>query len=566
MTGATKVIAMSMLIILLASSISYSVSSLRLAHAFGEAEIVAIELGPPSGEKNWFAIRNDLNYAYNLEGWRIVNSIGNVFLLAPLEIQTGQVLSFAAYGMFMECETKVELRNSANLVVDTIGNLCDTDNDARYWYKDNTGKWEFGGAGSTANEAQASLASGYISTDESVYKADSKVCINGNNVVAEFPKLELSSGDGSSFWTVFPKPSGGSFRECFETSTSMTNFAYGVWSAELYDSKKYINLTLFAVIPTTYQEKDASDNVKVREGFAYLHPCIDANGISIRDNWYALVALMDKNNNFIKVEFPKVNNRSFQYCVPADINAYKFAILDPSGVFLVKQIGRDDSIKVTKKEFFDTEPICYTVVVKPSYEGQLQIGVLNVKGNYVFNKQDLAGTEGISEGCLTPLNEVGQWKVVLLGNNNYGQTVLSEDGFATISGPAYVSKPPPIEQKNTETPKLVKIKVAAMQKGDSVLVRARISPQSIGDVYELHLTLDNGKATSVKPPRGWNFDMDEKTNTIELSTDDSPLKAGKSIRFKIETDASPLSCSWVALDKDLNEVASGTMKARLAKT
>lgn len=108
--------------------------------------------------------------------------------------------------------------------------------------------------------------------------------------------------------------------------------------------------------------------------------------------------------------------------------------------------------------------------------------------------------------------------------------------------------------------------MSARQKADSVLVRAKSSSLSQVDVYELHLTLQSGVIKSVKPPRGWDFDIDRDSNTIELFTDDVPLKASKSIRFKIQTDASQLSCSWIGLDEDANEVASGNMKARLART
>ncbi len=217
-------------------------------------------------------------------------------------------------------------------------------------------------------------------------------------------------------------------------------------------------------------------------------------------------------------------------------------------------------IKTDKMEYTDTEKICYSGFANPE-NAKFTAILESAKTGYYIQVNDANG--GSFKGCFKALNEVGEWKVVLFGS--FTIITVAEYTFHTIKS-TVAPVPAPAPQPTLKSAEnMVNLRIIARQNGDSVLVRVTSSPKSQVDVYELHLTLNAGKAISVKPPRGWNFDLDEKTNTIELSTDDNPLKPGKSIRFKAETDASPLSCSWVALDKDLNDVASGTMKARLAR-
>ncbi len=135
----------------------------------------------------------------------------------------------------------------------------------------------------------------------------------------------------------------------------------------------------------------------------------------------------------------------------------------------------------------------------------------------------------------------------------------------TITGTKLVPEVPiPEKGKQKEVAKEVKIRLNARQKGDTVLVTAKSFSLSKVDIYGLHLILNNGNVKSLYAHKGWNFGIDEKTNTVKLFTHENPIKPGKSIRFKIQIDSTQFSCSWVALDKDLNEVASGSMKARLA--
>lgn len=184
--------------------------------------------------------------------------------------------------------------------------------------------------------------------------------------------------------------------------------------------------------------------------------------------------------------------------------------------------------------------------------------VLNSKGE-VYSRFEFHPN---ADGSFVTQFELKESRMAIPGVWKVKVSYLSEASEATITVNAKAPTKPLVEK---EEEKLVKLKMTARQKGDSVLVRAKSSALSQGEIYELHLTFDNGNIKSVKPPRGWDFEIDKETRTIELFTDDNPLKPGKSIRFKVQTDATQLSGSWVALDEDAVEVASGSMKARLAR-
>jgi hypothetical protein len=103
------------------------------------------------------------------------------------------------------------------------------------------------------------------------------------------------------------------------------------------------------------------------------------------------------------------------------------------------------------------------------------------------------------------------------------------------------------------------VKVRVKQGKSMVMVLVKNSEDFGLDIYGFSIKLTNGNVKGFKAPKMWTGERDAADpNTINFSTEDKPILAGKGGGFRLRVDTQSPAFDWTALDEDGEEIDSGT--------
>jgi len=173
------------------------------------------------------------------------------------------------------------------------------------------------------------------------------------------------------------------------------------------------------------------------------------------------------------------------------------------------------------------------------------------KGNQViFELQDEQTTDG-SATHLHTFEDGGKYRVTV-NINGIGQAPSFTKITQSFDYDIEVIKPAALA-----------VKAKAMQKGDTMRITFRNPALSTAGIYTLQLTLDDASKLKIRAPSGWSISIEG--NTITIETSDAPIEPGKGLQLRAKVQGTVDSFDWSAVDKDGNELKSGTVKVRQFK-
>jgi hypothetical protein len=136
-----------------------------------------------------------------------------------------------------------------------------------------------------------------------------------------------------------------------------------------------------------------------------------------------------------------------------------------------------------------------------------------------------------------------------------GKSLFSAPGSSTV--PATTTTTPAEEE---EAP-AAELKVTSAGKKTSKLANIKVkSTAGSADVYGFTAEMSAGDIKSAKAPAGWKSEVDE--GVVTFTTETKPIKAGKTVTFRVTGASAIAGFDWSAEDADGNVLAEGTVTRR----
>ena len=137
---------------------------------------------------------------------------------------------------------------------------------------------------------------------------------------------------------------------------------------------------------------------------------------------------------------------------------------------------------------------------------------------------------------------------------------LTFQGKSVYTAPGSPSTPgvtTPAAEEETPTADL---KVTSAGKKTSKLASVKVRSTAGADVYNVTVELSSGDARSARGPAGWTAEVDG--SVVTFTTEDKPIKAGKTVTFRVTGASAIAGFDWSAEDADGNVLAEGTITRR----
>jgi phosphate transport system substrate-binding protein len=165
-----------------------------------------------------------------------------------------------------------------------------------------------------------------------------------------------------------------------------------------------------------------------------------------------------------------------------------------------------------------------------------------------------AGQEHAKKLSYVPLPD----SVVAL--NQKTLALLTYQGKAVYSAPGSPATTPantaPAEEEGSPTADL---KVTASGKKTSKLANIKVKSNAGSDVHSFTVELA-ADAKSARAPAGWTSEVDE--GAVTFSTETKPIKAGKTVTFRVTGSSAITGFDWSAADAEGSVLADGTVIRR----
>ncbi|WP_337863681.1 FxLYD domain-containing protein [Nitrososphaera sp.] len=140
---------------------------------------------------------------------------------------------------------------------------------------------------------------------------------------------------------------------------------------------------------------------------------------------------------------------------------------------------------------------------------------------------------------------------------------------AVVAPPAPAVQPPPAAGGEGEKSYSAKLgMIATMSEKTKAITLSLKNPNgSDAPVYGLEVKIDKVKISSAAGPTGWKAKISQDGDSVTFTTDSSPVKAGKTAKFKITFAQSSgvRSLAWDALDRDGDIINSKVTAVRPRK-